>query len=90
VLYKKPNQKLENLNIKLILSINKTKQRNIMDTILKSAEDKKYTDFSNAVKQEMKTKLSNHPTIKKFTNDFDKIQQMKSAFKKINTDFEEE
>lgn len=59
-----------------------------MDTnILRSAEDKKFTDFSDAVKQELKTKLASHPKTVAYSNDFDKIQQMKSVFAKINTDY---
>jgi hypothetical protein len=57
-----------------------------MDTILKNAEDKKFTDFSKAVKQELANKLSNHPISKSFASDYDKIQSMKAAFAKINTD----
>ena len=50
---------------------------------LKLATDKKFTDFSKAVKQELNNKLSNHKVTKKYVSDFDKIQQMKSQFAKI-------
>lgn len=59
-----------------------------MDTnILRNAEDKKFSDFSDAVKQELKTKLANNPKTVAYSNDYDKIQQMKSVFAKINSDF---
>jgi len=53
-------------------------------TIIDSAVDKKYTEFSDAVKTELKAKLSNHSDVKQYANDFDKIQHMKSIFAKIN------
>ena len=55
--------------------------------IISNAMDKKYTDFSNAVKVEMKNKLANNPEIKNYTSEFDRIQDMKNIFNKINTDF---
>lgn len=55
--------------------------------ILRSAEDGKFTDFSNAVKQELKNKLSNNKDVQDYKSDFDKIQDMKAAFSQINTDF---
>jgi len=50
---------------------------------LKLATDKKFTEFSKAVKDELKSKLNNHPTVKKHISDYEKIQQMKDSFKKI-------
>ena len=55
--------------------------------ILRSAENKKYSEFSAAVKQELKNKLANNDTITSYISDFERIQQMKAVFSKINTDF---
>ncbi len=51
---------------------------------MQSVADKKYTEFSTAVKQEMLNKISNSETIKNYTSEFDRIQQMKSLFAQIN------
>lgn len=51
--------------------------------VLQKAKDKKFTDFSKAVKQELNNKLSNHKTVKTYVSDYDKIQQMKKAFADI-------
>ena len=53
--------------------------------IIDSAVDKKYTEFSDAIKSELKTKLGNNSDINQYKDDFDKIQQMKTIFSKINT-----
>lgn len=55
--------------------------------ILKHAGDRKFTDFSNAVKSELKNKLANREEIKTYISDFDRVQQMKSMFAQINTEF---
>ena len=47
------------------------------------AINKKFTDFSEKIKSELKSKLVNNEVIQKYTNEFDNIQQMKSAFAKI-------
>lgn len=52
--------------------------------IMKSAADKRFTDFSSAVKQELKTKLANHSTVQNYTSEYDRIQNMKSLFSQIN------
>jgi hypothetical protein len=54
-------------------------------TVIDSAVEKKYSDFSDAVKSELANKLASHPTVKKYADEFDKIQQMKSIFSKIST-----
>ena len=51
---------------------------------MQSVADKKYSEFSAAVKQEMLNKISNSETIKNYTSEFDRIQQMKSLFAQIN------
>lgn len=53
-----------------------------------AAMNGEYTNFSNAVKTELKRKLSNHSSFVKFENDYNKIQRLKSEFNKINIDFE--
>ena len=53
------------------------------------AMSKKYTEFSDAIKSELKSKLSNNDYVKKYTSDFDKIDQMKSMFAKIHKSPEE-
>lgn len=58
--------------------------------IINSAKDKKFTEFSDAVKTELKTKLAGNETVSQYTSDFEKIQQMKTMFSKINTDFGDE
>ena len=50
---------------------------------LKAAQGKKYTEFSKAVKQELKSKLANHKVTKQYVSDFDKIEQMKKSFEQI-------
>jgi hypothetical protein len=50
---------------------------------LDAVKNKKFTEFSNAVKQELKQKLSNHKVTKKYVSDYDKIKQMKDSFAKI-------
>ena len=50
---------------------------------LDAVKDKKFTEFSDAVKQELKQKLSNHKITKKYVSDYDKIKQMKDSFAKI-------
>ena len=53
--------------------------------VVKNAVDGKYTEFSDAVKKELKTKMSNHEVSKKHVSNFDKIQNMKDIFKQIST-----
>lgn len=55
--------------------------------IFKSASEKKFTQFSDAVKTELRQKLAGREEIQSYVSDFDKIQQMKSAFAQINKDF---
>lgn len=61
-----------------------------LDTdIINYAVNKKYTEFSNAIKTELQNKLANNKDAKKYVSDYDKIQQMKLAFAKINGEPEE-
>lgn len=54
--------------------------------VIQMAIDKRYSDFSDAIKQELKTKLANQPDVAKYASDYDKIQDMKQAFAKINSE----
>lgn len=55
------------------------------DTI-QLATDKKYSEFSNAVKTEMMSKMANHDISKNYVSQYDKIQNMKNLFAKINSE----
>lgn len=52
---------------------------------MQSVADKKYTEFSTAVKQEMLNKLANNSTVRNYTSEYDKIQQMKTLFAQIHS-----
>ncbi len=51
---------------------------------MQAVADKKYTEFSTAVKQEMLNKLANNSDMKNYQSEYDKLQQMKSLFAQIN------
>ena len=51
---------------------------------MQAVADKKYTEFSTAVKQEMLNKMGNNPDVKAYTSEFDRIQNMKKLFSQIN------
>ena len=51
---------------------------------MQAVADKKYTEFSTAVKQEMLNKMGNNPNVKAYTSEFDRIQNMKKLFSQIN------
>lgn len=53
--------------------------------VVQLAVDKKYTDFEQAIKSELTAKLSDNAVIKKYSKEFDNIQQMKSEFSRINS-----
>jgi hypothetical protein len=52
--------------------------------VIDSAIDKKYTEFSDAIKVELKNKMNGHDTAKEYSSAYDKIQQMKNVFAKIS------
>lgn len=52
--------------------------------IMQAVADKKYTEFSTAVKNELLNKIASSETMKNYTSEFDKIQQMKNLFAQIN------
>lgn len=49
-----------------------------------AAKEKKFTEFSDAVKQELHAKLSSHEVITNYVQQFDNIRNLKSAFAEIN------
>lgn len=59
------------------------------NTVINKALEKKYTEFSDAIKTELQTKMTNHPDSMKYASDFDKIQDMKQMFAKISNPSEE-
>jgi len=52
--------------------------------VINSATDKKYTEFSDAIKAELHNKMSNNDISKKYASDYDSIQSMKKLFAQIN------
>jgi len=52
--------------------------------VLDLARDKNFSEFSLAIKKELKQKLSNHKLSKQYASDYDKIQQMKQSFANIS------
>ena len=52
----------------------------VSSQILDTAKDGKFSEFSDAVKQELKQKLSSHKVTKQYVSDYDKVQQMKTLF----------
>jgi selenocysteine-specific translation elongation factor len=49
-----------------------------------AAVEKRYTDFSNAIKQELNNKLQNHPIIQNHSSEFERIERLKDIFSQIN------
>lgn len=58
-------------------------------TVIKSAIDKKYTEFSTAIKTELQNKLSSHPNSVAYAAQYDNIQTVKQKFAEINGQSEE-
>ena len=54
--------------------------------IIKLATEKKYTDFSDAIKTELKTKLASHDVVSNYVSEIEKINNLRDAFSKINND----
>lgn len=57
---------------------------NLDSSAIDLAVNKKYLAFSDVVKQELRSKMSNHEISVNYSNEYDKIQKMKSAFAEIN------
>jgi len=60
-----------------------------MEEIIKNANNKQYTAFADAVKTELKDKLTAHPEVTSYTAELDYINDLKSAFSEINNPSEE-
>lgn len=52
--------------------------------VINTALNGKYSEFSDAIKQELKTKMSSHDVSKNYCSEYDKIQNMKELFSKIS------
>ena len=52
--------------------------------VIKLAQNKKYTEFSDSIKSILMNKLNNHDSIVKYATKYDNIQTMKSKFSEIN------
>ena len=53
-------------------------------SIIDLAVQKKYSDFANAIKSNLRTKLKNHEEIQTFSTEYDRMQDLKSKFAQIN------
>lgn len=53
-------------------------------SVIDLAIQKRYSDFSNVLRAELRSKLSNHPEMVNYSNEFDKIKKIKIAFSQIN------
>ena len=53
-------------------------------SVINMAVNKKYSDFSSVIKTALHSKLASSPEIDAYTQEFDKIQQMKTSFAEIN------
>jgi hypothetical protein len=51
--------------------------------LMQAVADKKYTEFSTAVKQEMLNKMANNSDMKNYQTEYDKLQNMKKIFAQI-------
>lgn len=58
--------------------------------VIKMAVDKKYSEFSDAIKSALHSKLSNHVDIQSYANEYDRIQSMKNDFSNIVSKGQEE
>lgn len=49
-----------------------------------AAQEKKFSEFSDAIKQELHSKLSSHEEITNYVQQIDNIRNMKNSFAEIN------
>lgn len=56
----------------------------LTNTTIDAAIEKRFSEFSDAVKQELHTKLSSHEVITNYVAQFGNIRNMKNAFAEIN------
>ena len=60
-----------------------------IESAILASKEKKYSEFEDAIKNELKTKLAKHPTIKKYSDGIDQMNALKAAYSEINKRFEE-
>ena len=53
-------------------------------SVIDSAVQKRFTEFSLAVGNELRSKLSNHPDILAYSQEFDRIRKLKDSFSNIS------
>lgn len=56
----------------------------LTSTVIDAAQEKRYSEFSNAIKQELHSKLNGHEDVINYVQQLDSIRSMKSAFAEIN------
>lgn len=54
------------------------------NTVIDAATQKKFSEFSNAIKQELHSKLNGHEDVMNYVHQLDSIRNMKDAFAEIN------
>lgn len=62
---------------------------NLDKTVINKAVDKKYTEFSDTIKTELYSKMSNHPNAVAYATAYDNVQIVKQKFADINGTSEE-
>ena len=53
-------------------------------SVIDSAAQKRFTEFSLAVSNELRSKLSNHPDVVAYSQEFDRIRKLKGEFSNIS------
>lgn len=61
-----------------------------MENVMQAVADKKYTEFSTAVKAELANKLAATEQMKNYVSEFDRIQSMKSLFAQVSKGYSNE
>lgn len=55
--------------------------------IFTSLDNKDFTSFSKAVEKSIEDKVRNNPTMKKYEDEYTKVQDIKNMFAKINNEY---
>jgi len=58
-------------------------------SIANDVDNKNFTEFSKAVKNELQHKLVNSPEVQQYSSDMDKMEKMKDIFSQIKSVEEE-
>lgn len=53
-------------------------------SVIDSAVQKRFTEFSLAVSNELRSRLSSHPDIVAYSQEFDRIRKLKDSFSNIS------